>query len=381
MIRHWLGGALLGLLLAGCAADRDAAYQQSPGAAQRPHPGAVLHLDHRGAVRSTFDPQQSFLPLALGGALVDYRRGVSRGFADAFAADFNAVAADPDQPLPALLRAAEGSGVLLLRPRREASSDAAPAVLVDASAAAVIAMPRDPARIDDFAAAARAAIEAGKPVWAMLPAHGSADRRLPSPAQARALAYAALVHGASGLIWQGEDNYAARNAGAIGIAAAPQLDYGIGTPYNFGNGSETASVSVMAPPYRASPEEVAASRRLWEAVAQFNRGIARLKPALLQPDAAVTYTISLAPPEPSAARSALAAPVRTLLRPWEDGLLLIAVNLENRDHAMRIDFGRRLHRMARFAMPEGAPLEHDPARGLLYDNIEAYGLRLYRITP
>lgn len=369
----WLFGLLLPglLLLAGCAADRDAAYLRIDSAVQRPHLQILPHLDEAGRLRHSFDPQLSFLPLALGGALVDYRRGVSRGFADAFAADFNAVVGDPDQPLPALLRAAEGSGVRLLRPRHEDDSDRGLTVLLDASAAAVIAMPRDPVRIDDFAAAAQAAIKDGRPVWALLPAHGTAEQRLLQPNEARALAYAALVHGASGLIWQGEDNYAARNAGAIGIAAAPQIDYGIGMR------GETDHVAIMAPPYRASPAEVAASKRLWDTVAGLNRAIARLRPALLQPDIDQPYMIALASSE-----SAMPAPVRSLLKPWEDGWLMIAVNLDAYDHAIRVDFDRPLRRIARFTGPDAAlSLEQDSARGRFYDTFEPYGVRLYRITP
>lgn len=377
MSLHWPGRAFavaILLLLAGCAADRGDIYTPLPGAAQRPHPEAVPHLDRGGAVRTRFDARQSLLPLALGGALVDYRRGVSRGFADAFAADFNAVVGDPEQPLPALLRAAGGSGVLLLRPGREAPASGGD-MLVDAAAAAVIAVPRDPAQIDDFAIAARQAIAAGKPVWAMLPAYGKADLPLPEPGRARALAYAALVHGASGLIWQGEDNYAARNAGAIGIAAAPQLDYGIGTL------GETPHVSVMAPPYRARPDEVAAAKRLWDAIAQLNRSIARLTPAWLHPDGDLRYSLAIAEPATTIATTA-ATPVRSLLRPWDDGWLLVVVNLEARVQAIRVDLAQPMRRIARFTGPDAAlPLQQDAARGRFYDDLEPFGVRLYRLSP
>ena len=79
-----------------------------PQAPQHRHADGVPHLDLDGATVMHYQPQRSFLALALGGVLVDYRQGVARGFQEAFAADFNAVAADPGQPLPALLRAAEG---------------------------------------------------------------------------------------------------------------------------------------------------------------------------------------------------------------------------------------------------------------------------------
>ncbi len=363
---------LLGLLLTGCAAAPPAIYALSPQAPQRPHPHTVPQLDREGGILTQYQPQRSVFGLALGGTLVDYRQGVARGFQDAFAADFNAVVADPGQPLAALLRAAEGSGVRLLRlgdkadDRNDAPSSPA---LLDATAVAVIALPRDPARIDAFAAAA--ATQRDRPVWALLPAHGTAVARMPDPAQTRALAFAAIVHGASGLIWQGADNYAARNAGMFGIAPAPQLDYGIAT------GAGAARV--------ITPAEAAAAKRLWETAAALNRRIARLAPALLQPDAALAYDLALAPGD-DALRQPLAVPVRSLLKPWqsfgEAALLLIAVNLEPRSHAIRVDFGRSMRAMARAPGDESyGELEADAARGLLHDRIEAYGVRLYRLVP
>jgi hypothetical protein len=56
----------------------------------------------------------------------------------------------------------------------------------------------------------------------------------------------------------------------LGIAPTPQSDYGIQT----GDG---------LPALKATPGDVAASRRLWGAVMQLNRRIAKLVPALLQP--------------------------------------------------------------------------------------------------
>lgn len=356
---------LLTLLLAACAGADGPGLRLLPDAPQRPHPQAVPHTDRSGALLHRYDPERSFLPLALGGAMVDYRHGVTRGFAAAFAADFNAVVADPEQPLPALIRAAEGSGVLLLRPQAEATAHPA---LLNAAAVAVVELPRDPARIDRFAAAVRAA-PPDRPVWAMLPAHGKADLPMPNPAQARALAFAALVHGASGLIWQGEDNYAARNAGAVGIAAAAPLDYGIGIS---GEG--------VTPPYRARPEEVSAGRRLWDAAAQLNRRLTRLKPALLRPDAMLDHRIAIAA---DAEPRRLQSPVRSLVRPWENGeLLMILVNLERRPHDVRIDFPRPPGRILRFpGEPYPTPTAYDAATGRLSEPLEAHGVRLYLLSP
>src|SRR3546814_7340153 len=83
-------------------------YVLTPQAVPRAQVDGLPHLDTDGRTITRFAPQRSFLALALGGVLVDYRQGVARGFQEIFAADFNAIVADPGQPLAALLRAAEG---------------------------------------------------------------------------------------------------------------------------------------------------------------------------------------------------------------------------------------------------------------------------------
>lgn len=342
---------LLGLLAA-CAGDPWRDYTPLPQAAQHPHPGNVPHTDRNGVPLTTYDPARSIFPLALGGALNDYDQGSGRGFHDAFLADFNAVAADPGQPLIALLTAAEASRLQLLRPQR----DLLHAALLDASAVTVITLSRDPAASGDFAAALRQHDD--KPVWALLPVYALPDQRQLGGAEARALAFAAIVNGASGIIWQGEDNYVARNTGMMGISPRPQFDYGIRTG--------------AAAPLAVTPEAVAASRRLWTAVAQLNRRIARIAPALLQPDADETYEIAVLND-----RTSTAPPlVRGLLKPLDDGRLLIVVNPAPLPEEVRVSMAFR--KVAR--LEDDQPVEQDAARGLFRDRIPAYGAVLYRIT-
>lgn len=347
---------LLPMLLAGCAGDPYRDYDPLPDAVQQPHPApqfrGLPHTDRGGAVLDRFDATRSFFPLALSGALVDYSLGLNRGFHTAFLADFNAVAGDPEQPLEAMLVAAEGSRVQLLQPQRDVTH----AALLDASSAVVIAMPRDPSLSDRFAATARQA--RSRPVWAMLPAYARPQERLLEPQEARVLAWSAIVAGASGLIWQGEDNYAARNAGALGITAQPRLDYGI----------RTGAIA----PLVVTPEGASAARRLWDAVAQMNRRFARLTPTLLQPDAAMPYSVAVG------IRAREIPPMlRTLLKPHEGGHLLILVNPAPEPEAYRIALP-----FAMVTRLDGdAPVEQDAARGLFRDRVEGYGVQLYRITP
>ncbi|WP_370153171.1 hypothetical protein [Ferrovibrio sp.] len=351
-------------MLAGCAGRFDG-FAPLPAAVQRPHPQAVPHPARGGGLLDRLDPARSVLPLALAGALVDYRAGVRHGFRDAYDAGFNSVIADPGQPQAAVRAAAEGSRLLVL------SDDAAAAegdpLLLDSRAALLVPVAA-PADLGRLAAAVRAAPE--RPVWALLRAHAdpAGGIAMPDPQTARLLAFGALAAGAGGLVWQGEDNYVARNAGLLGIAAAPSLDYGIRTDPASGR-----------QPYRATPADVAASRRLWDAVAQLNRQIARLAPMLLRPDDPQAYTAGI----PAAAAGAAPA-LRLLLKPWDGDAdprrLLLAVNPGDDAVDIRIGFGRAVSRVERWQDDDPEPPETDPARGLLRDRLPPRGVRLYRIT-
>jgi hypothetical protein len=366
MQQRGLKALLVGILclgLAGCASDPFADYIPLDGAIQRPHPQTVPQASREGEILPGYDPARSFFPLALSGALVDHSRGVARGYHAALMADFNAVTADPDQPLEAQLAAADGSRVQLLRATPgEDWGRLQHAALLDASDIAVVAMPRG---ADGPAAFARSLRQSrDRPVWALLPASARTGNgeTLPEPAEARAMAFAALMAGATGLIWHGEDNYAARNAGMLGIAPAPQSDYGIQT----GSG---------LPALKATPGDVAASRRLWTAVMQLNRRIARLVPALLQPDASDPYSFAI-----GTARISDTPPrLRSLLKPADpNGLLLMVLNEGAQAEDIRIGFSRAIRAIAR--INDDTPVPADLERGLFRDTIPARDVRLYRIS-
>ena len=362
---------LLGVLafaLAGCASDPFVDYAPLDGAVQSPHPETVPQASREGDILASYDVARSFFPLALSGALVDYSRGSGRGFNAVLMADFNSVTADPEQPLEAQLAAADGSRLQLLRATPDNWGRLQHAALLDASDIAVVAMPRGPngSTAEGREAFARSVRRHhGRPVWALLPAsaHTGNGETLPDPDEAQVMAFAALMAGATGVIWQGEDNYAARNAGMLGIAPAPQSDYGIQT----GTG---------LPALKATPGDVAAARRLWSAVTQLNRRIARLVPALLQPDAPDRYTVAT-----RIERHARATPprLRSLLKPaGDDGLLLILLNEGAQAEEFRIGFARAIRSLNR--VDDAAPVTADPERGLFRDSIPARGLRLYRLS-
>ncbi|PJI38505.1 hypothetical protein [Ferrovibrio sp.] len=109
---------------------------------------------------------------------------------------------------------------------------------------------------------------------------------------------------------------------------------------------------------------------------QLNRRIARLVPALLQPDAPDRYTVAT-----RIERHARETPprLRSLLKPaGDDGLLLILLNEGAQAEEFRIGFARAIRSLNR--VDDAAPVTADPERGLFRDSIPARGLRLYRIT-
>lgn len=365
--RRWLALLPAALLLAGCAGDPFADYAPLDGVSQHPYPSAPPQTARDGATLTAYDRARSFFPLALSGALVDYNRGPysnpARGFTAALMADFNAVTADPEQPLQAQLAAADGSRLLLLRARPDSWGELQHAALLDASDAVVVAMPRNADGADAFVRSMRQQTQGKRPVWALLPASARTGNgeTMPDAAEARAMAFTAIVAGATGLIWLGEDNYAARNAGRLGIAPVPQMDYGI-----------QAGSSIT--PLQATPGDVAASRHLWDAVMQLNRRIARIVPALLQADAPDRYTVAVRmekPPRPP-------VQLHSLLKPYDGGLLLIVVNGGGRHENFRIGFHRAIRSLTR--LDDAEAVQMDDARGLFRDEIAPRGVRIYRIT-
>ncbi|MBP7062916.1 hypothetical protein [Ferrovibrio sp.] len=397
-------------LLAGCAAappaPADLPWRDSPDAVVRLHRGGVPHTDRLGLTRHSLDPARSLLPLVLDNAMVDYQRGLRFGFAAAANAGFNAVAPWAEQPRDAVLEAAAGARLLAVMPARKAdaedSDDAADnsAWFDPAGIRLARALPfRDPGPAD-LRPASTAAAEAGLralrqmlaeqagqtrplPVWAMLQVFGTLDntaapderRRLPSPAEARALAYGALAEGASGLVWFAEDSYAGRSSGAIGIAPVPVLDYGI----QVFDGHRRDDM-------KATPGAIAAAAGLWQAVARLNREIDRLAPALLSPTAAFDYQVRLLALEPGAAsllataEADASAPLRLLLKSFDGRFTLLAVNLTPQRWRLAVSLPQPMRRIERWFDTDAPPALLAGGSGFEED-FPPHAVRIYRLTP
>jgi hypothetical protein len=154
---------------------------------------------------------------------------------------------------------------------------------------------------------------AQKPVWLVVQAFQSPirDWRMPEPRELRAMVYAGITHGATGIVYFALDSFVTRDGQVVGVAPWTEAAYGASPDYNR-DGKEHLE---------AAPDTVAESRALWRAIGDLNRELADIAPALLSPTARIGYTVE-------ASRNG--APVRTLLKRRGDQLTLIAVNIEDR---------------------------------------------------
>jgi hypothetical protein len=165
-----------------------------------------------------------------------------------------------------------------------------------------------------------AANKGQKPVWLTLgafeePGNQVFPYRYPTPEQLRASVYAAIIHGATGILYFALDSYVARDSGVIGIAPDPKVTY---TPVPKREGD----------PHRtpATPIQLIKARALWDAMAQINKEIAELTPSILSPTVGqdFPYAVDVAGTAPTP------SPIRCLLKPHPDGgFVLLTVNMDD----------------------------------------------------
>ncbi|MBM3499175.1 MAG: hypothetical protein FJX74_10950 [Armatimonadetes bacterium] len=172
--------------------------------------------------------------------------------------------------------------------------------------------------IPTSAAFAAAVNREEKPVWVIVGAftvrgHGAFPFRFATPQQLRGQVYAALTHGATGIIYFCWDTYVCRDGDVIGMSPDPQVAY-----LEPGPGKPKASP--------ARPMQLAESKALWMAAEQINSELRELTPSLLSPTVGdeVKYSLKI---EGEAVSD---APVRCLLKPHPDGgYVLLTVNLDD----------------------------------------------------
>ena len=173
-----------------------------------------------------------------------------------------------------------------------------------------------------------------KPVLVLLQAFAGPRQgwRMPAPHELRAMAYAALIHGATGLVFFGYDSFVMRDGQVVGIAPRVEADYGP-TPDYDGDGRP----NLVAP-----PELRTAGEALWAAMPALNAELAELAPWILSRTSREAYDVA----SPGGA-------VRAILKERGGRLLLLTVNLANAPVEAEI----RLPRSGRAARETYAPLE------------------------
>ena len=167
--------------------------------------------------------------------------------------------------------------------------------------------------------AAATAVEQKKPVWYIAPAFeqplGAADSyfRFPTEMELRAAVYAALIHGATGIIFFAWDGWQSRGGQVIGISPAPA-----GDPEH-AERNERSSI--------ASATQMLQSRSLWAAAAQINSELHELIPVLLAPTVGPELDYSLTIDTPG--RQITEADIRAMLKPHPGGgYVLLTVNID-----------------------------------------------------
>ncbi len=208
-----------------------------------------------------------------------------------------------------------------------------------------------------------------KPVWFIVGAFETRKRgafpfRMATPMQLRAQVYAALVHGATGLVYFCWDTYVCRDGDVIGMSPDPQTAYLEGGPNR-------------PKPSPAKPMQLALSRALWIAAAQINTEIRELMPALLSPTAPekAGYSVKVE------GQGVGETPLRCLLKTHpEGGYVLLTVNLDdavlNAEHA----FAGGLQ-SATPLYENRPPYEVKAGQKSFSDVYEPFDVHVYRILP
>lgn len=197
-----------------------------------------------------------------------------------------------------------------------------------------------------------------KPVWVILQAYGQPDGRwrYPLPAEARCMAYTALVHGATGLCWFSLDVDDVRvNATGWGIGPGPLASYNKG-----------------AKGVAADPEQLRRIAELWQMVAQVNHEVRQLAPFLYAPTATDRYRVLVSGDTGSE------TPVRTLLKRANGRQVLIAVNVDNAPLDLRLEFPLRMGVTGARTLCE-QPRVLALMQGGLTDRIAPLGVRVYEL--
>lgn len=429
----WFFAVLTAFGLAGCVAVEPSAPPGGEAAVQAIYAAGVPHTDRQGRQMLVADPSRSFFPIGLYHGLEGELAGRRYELAMLAAAGFNTAHLWSVQDLAAALAAARRAGLAAIvqdpgdnaiathrndpavlawmlaeEPTEFVAPEATPAALaafarrkaavaaLDPQRAVLVldnagiqphqvsrwrqwatqgdvsmhfnypfarqfAPVRDIERVALSVSRAVALNRQRKPVWFVAQAFaGTKGWTLPEAHELRAMVYAALIHGATGIVFFGLDSPVMREGGVAGVAPEVPTHHGA-LP---GSKADEHPLALDADAARHH-------QALWQDVVNLNAELASLAPSLLLPTRHLGLRVT------ALGGTRLANPVRVLAKPMPDGLLLLAVNLENTPVDATVSSELQIAEAAPyFRREEPAPVL---TGGVLHDRFPAFGVRVYRL--
>jgi hypothetical protein len=197
--------------------------------------------------------------------------------------------------------------------------------------------------IPDTVSLAVTANKENAPVWLCIqafeqPTDGQFWWSMPSPRQLRVQAYAAVIHGATGIIYFALDSWVTRIGAAIGMSWETSFSEADSMLRNTGQGGFNASKALASE-----------SRLAWAAATQLNTELTSLSSALLSSTSNASYDVFFQGSNMSP------TPLRTILKedPVRKALLLICVNLDATPLVGKFEFDPSANIGAPHAPPAG----------------------------
>jgi hypothetical protein len=212
-----------------------------------------------------------------------------------------------------------------------------------------------------------------KPMWLVVqafaqpnPKGGAFFWKLPTPAELKAMVWAGVVHGATGIVMFAQDNWQTRSGQVIGISPT--------TPMSYANPEAKTLVAGNGSWVNASVDMQLASKAAWNAAADVNIQLEFLKPWLLSPTAAAgQYTVAYS------GKAVSKTPLRTLLKHHGDSRVLVVVNLDNVPLRGQFQLQEPIQKDVEAMFEEGRRVHIDADGSSFDDVLEPFGVHIYKI--
>ncbi|MBN2057072.1 hypothetical protein JW905_19250 [bacterium] len=207
-----------------------------------------------------------------------------------------------------------------------------------------------------------------RPVWFIVGAFLEVGNekfpfRMPTPMQLRAQVYAAIIHGASGIIYFAWDSWVTRDGRVIGMSPDPQLAYPC---------PDANKIQRVVP----TPMQLAESKAAWMATTQVNKELHELTPSLLSPTVGqeIKYTVA------TKGEHVTDVPIRCLLKPHPDGgYILLTVNLDDAVLSTTFEFPDGLKTVTPM-FENREPYELALEQTSFTDRFDPFDVHVYRIA-